>query len=277
MSDLSAKIAAAVASVRARTDANADIGLVLGSGMGGLAERIDGVRIPYADIDGFPVSTAPGHDGHLCIGTLGGRMVVAMQGRVHLYEGYSPAEVAFPVMVLAALGVRTLIVTNAAGGLNADYATGDLVVIEDHLSLPNLAGLDPLRGHNDPTLGPRFLSMNKAYSADLIATTQRAAQTLGIVSHSGVYGFVVGPTLETPAEVRALRSFGCDVVGMSTVPEVIAARYCGLDVLAISAVCNQAVDSVDDTHVTSAAEVYAVVEAVTPKLQSLLLAVIAKI
>ncbi len=259
----------AAAFIRSKTDLRPEIALVLGSGLGPLADQVEGVAIPYAEIPGFPVSTAPGHEGRLILGRLFGRDCVVMQGRVHLYEGYLPQEVTFPVAVMAALGAKTIVLTNAAGGMNPDYAVGDLVAIEDHLSLAVASGLDPLLGPNDPTLGPRFVSMNRAYDPDLVALAER----IGGLKR-GTYAHVVGPSFEPPALIRLLRSAGCDLVGMSTVPEVIMARYLGLSVLAMSAVTNIAVSSVADTHVTNEDEVWEAAKALQPKLLALMKALI---
>ncbi|WP_347312276.1 purine-nucleoside phosphorylase [Defluviimonas sp. SAOS-178_SWC] len=259
----------AVAFIRERTDLRPDIALVLGSGLGPLAGQVDGIAIPYAEIADFPASTAPGHQGRLILGRLFGRDCVVMQGRVHLYEGYSPQEVVFPVCVMAALGARTIVLTNAAGGMNPNYAVGDLVVIEDHLSLAVASGLDPLFGPNDPDLGPRFVSMNHAYDPALVALAERIG---GL--RRGTYAHVVGPSFEPPALIRLLKSAGCDLVGMSTVPEVIMARYMDLRVLAISAVTNIAVSSVADPHVTTEAEVWEAAKVAQPKLLTLMKALI---
>lgn len=262
-------IDAAVKTIREHTQTIPTLALVLGSGLGELAEAVDGVAIPYADIPGFPRATAPSHKGVLHVGKLAGVPVVAMQGRVHLYEGYSPREVAFPMQVMARLGAGTALLTNAAGGVNEGYRVGDLVVVEDHLSLANLTGRDPLRGANDERIGPRFVSMNNAYSKRLRGIARAVAEEIGMPLPSGVYGFVTGPSFETPAEIRAMRMFGCDLVGMSTVPEVMAARHSGMEVLAISSVTNLAVSSVDDDHITDEAEVWEAVKAIRPRLARL--------
>ena len=259
----------AAAFIRDRTGLRPEIALVLGSGLGPLADQVEGTAIPYSEIPGFPVSTAPGHEGRLILGRLFGRDCVVMQGRVHLYEGYSPQQVVFPVTVMAALGARTIVLTNAAGGMNPDYSVGDLVVIEDHLSLAVASGLDPLLGPNDPGLGPRFVSMNRAYDPDLVALAER----IGGLKR-GTYAHVVGPSFEPPALIRLLRSAGCDLVGMSTVPEVIMARHLGLRVLAISAVTNIAVASTADSHVTNEAEVWEAAKVLQPKLLALMQALI---
>ncbi len=258
-------VSAAVSYLHDRAGLAPETALVLGSGLGPLAEEVEGIAVPYADISGFPVSTAPGHAGRLILGRAFGRACAVMQGRVHMYEGYSPQEVAFPIRVMAALGARTLVLTNAAGGMHPEDRVGDLVVIEDHLSLAVASGLDPLRGPNDPATGPRFVSMNRAYDPDLVAL----AEALGGLRR-GTYAHVVGPSFEPPALIRLLKLAGCDLVGMSTVPEVIAARHLGLRVLAISAVTNIAVDSVASPHVTTEAEVWEAVKTVQPKLLALM-------
>lgn len=263
MTDVAIEVA--VQFLRARSGLVPEIALVLGSGLGPLADSVEGVVSQFADIPGFPVSTAPGHAGRLILGRLFGRDCVVMQGRVHIYEGYSPAEVVFPVRVMAALGAKTLVLTNAAGGMHPDDRVGDLVVIEDHLSLAAAGGLDPLRGPNDPAIGPRFVSMNRAYDPDLVALAARMGEI-----RRGTYAHVVGPSFEPPALIRLLKLAGCDLVGMSTVPEVIAARHLGMRVLAISAVTNIAVDSVDDPHVTNEAEVWDAVKIAQPRLLDLL-------
>ena len=243
-----------------------EIALVLGSGLGPLADRIEGVRIPYSEIPGFPVPTAPSHAGVLCLGQLFGRTVVAMQGRVHMYEGYSAAEVVFPARVMSALGARTVVLTNAAGGIGAGFAVGDLVLIEDHLSLAVAAGSDPTRGPQEDALGPRFTSLNKAYDPELLALTQRLAPDL----RRAVYAHNVGPSFEPPALIRFFAAMGCGLVGMSTVPEVIAARQAGQKVLALSAVTNIAVSDVADAHVTNEEEVWEAVKIIQPRLLSLM-------
>lgn len=243
-----------------------EIALVLGSGLGPLADQIDGVRIPYDRIPGFPVSTAPGHAGQLCLGTLFGRTVVAMQGRVHMYEGYSAAEVVLPTRVMAALGARIAVFTNAAGGIGPQAQVGDLVLIEDHLSLAMAAGLDPTRGAQEDDLGPRFTSLNHAYDPELLALAQRLLPGL----RRAVYAHNVGPSFEPPSLIRMFQAMGCGLVGMSTVPEVIAARQAGQRVLALSAVTNIAVSDVTDSHITDEAEVWEAVKIIQPRLLSLM-------
>jgi purine-nucleoside phosphorylase len=219
-----------------------DAGVVLGSGLAGLADRLERAAvIPYADIPGFPVSKVPGHPARLVIGELpvnGGAVVVAaMQGRAHAYEGWSAEDVAFGARVLCALGVKLLLVTNAAGGVNPTFAPGDLVRITDHL---NLSGLSPLVGENDDKIGPRFPDLSDAYDPRLADLLEASADAVGIPLRSGVYACMLGPSYETPAEIRMLRALGADVVGMSTVPEVIAARHMGVPVAGISVVTNLA-------------------------------------
>jgi len=214
------------------------VAVVLGSGLGAFADELkDAVVIHYADIPHFPHSTAIGHAGRLVIGTLGGLTVAAMQGRVHQYEGYSAREAAFPVRVLARLGVKSLVLTNAAGGINPAYGQGALVMLSDHI---NLQGSNPLLGPNDERFGTRFPGMSHAYSTRYRELAQRAARELGIDLKQGVYAALSGPSYETPAEIRYLRTIGADLVGMSTVPEVIVARHMALEVLAISCVTNMA-------------------------------------
>ena len=264
-----AKIEQAVNYIRSKTDVVPELCLVLGSGLGDFADGVDGEHIPYDDIPGFPISTAPSHKGLLHIGTCMGRSVVVMQGRVHMYEGYQPAEVVFPMQVMAALGTTTAILTNAAGGLDAALDVGDIVAIEDHLSIPNLSGRDPLRGPHDPASGERFVALNKAYDPALIVTAEQVAASAGQTMQRGIYAFVVGPTFETPAEVRMLQSLGCQLVGMSTVPEVIAARQHGLAVLALSVVTNMAISTTRDDRITSEQEVWDAMVEIKPRFQRL--------
>jgi len=214
------------------------VGVVLGSGLGAFAEELnERMEIPHSEIPHWPQSTAVGHAGKLVFGKLGALDVVVMSGRVHLYEGYTPAQVTFGVRVLAKLGVRVMVFTNAAGGINPSFARGGLVLISDHI---NLQGSTPLVGLNDDTLGPRFPDMSEAYSLKFRKTAKQVAEGLGIPLAEGVYAAMLGPSYETPAEIRYLRAIGADLVGMSTVPEVIAANHMGLKVLAISCVTNMA-------------------------------------
>lgn len=229
---LSARIAESVAAIRGRTQAAPPVGIILGTGLGGLAERIQvDCAIEYADIPHFPLSTVESHTGRLLFGTLGGKPVVAMQGRFHRYEGYTLQQVTFPVRVMKALGVGTLVVSNACGGMNPLWEPGDLMLMADHI---NLIGENPLTGPNDDALGPRFPDMSQPYDHALLLLARQVALEEKIQVRSGVYVAVAGPNLETRAEYRMLRMIGADVVGMSTVPEVIVARHGGMRVLGIS-------------------------------------------
>ncbi len=234
---------AAVRFIRKRTKLRPKIALVLGSGLGAFADEFAGaVRIPYVKIPHFPRSTAIGHAGQLVLGTVEGVQVVGMQGRVHLYEGYSAKDVAFPMRVFARLGVKAVILTNAAGGIKKDFTQGRLVVLSDHI---NLQGANPLIGPNDEVFGPRFPDMSSVYDRKFRELTLAAGRMLGINLGEGVYAALAGPNYETPAEIRYLRSIGADLVGMSTVPEVIAARHSGIRVLGISCVTNAAAGVLD--------------------------------
>jgi purine-nucleoside phosphorylase len=229
--------------VLAETSLRPRIGLVLGSGLGGFADSLsEAVRIPYAEIPAFPRSTAIGHAGQMVIGKAGSVSVAAMQGRVHLYEGYSAQEVAFPMRVFGRMGVRAVIVTNAAGGINLSYQQGALVLVRDHI---NLQGTNPLVGANDDRLGARFPDMTQAYAKDYREMARKEAGKLGMTLHEGVYAGLLGPSYETPAEIAYLRTIGADLVGMSTVAEVIAARHMAMKVLAISCVTNMAAGILD--------------------------------
>ena len=234
MKGLAGKTAEALAFLKEKWPIVPEIGLILGTGLGKLAEEIEAdVRIPYAEIPHFPTSTVESHAGQLVLGKLRGRAVVAMEGRFHYYEGYSLQEVTFPVRVMKALGVETLLITNAAGGMNPQYELADVVILEDHISfLPD----NPLRGVNDDELGPRFPDMLEPYDRNLVRLAQETALELGIPAHKGVFVAVAGPNLETRAEYRMLRQWGADVVGMSTVPEAIVAKHAGLRTLAFSIV-----------------------------------------
>ncbi|ALM28793.1 MULTISPECIES: purine-nucleoside phosphorylase [Bacillus] len=213
------------------------VGLILGSGLGILADEIENpIKLKYEDIPGFPVSTVEGHAGQLVIGTLKGTVVCAMQGRFHYYEGYDMKQVTFPVRVMKEIGIETCIVTNAAGGVNTSFHPGDLMLITDHI---NMMGTNPLIGPND-SQGVRFPDMSAPYDKDLLALAEKTAKHLGISVQQGVYAGMTGPSYETPAEVRFLRTLGADAVGMSTVPEVIVARHAGIKVLGISCISNAA-------------------------------------
>lgn len=224
--------------IRERCPLVPEAAIILGSGLGELGEQIENaVAVDYGTLPGFPVSTAPGHKGRFLLGTLGGKAVVCMQGRLHYYEGHSMADVILPVRVMRMLGAKTLIVTNAAGGINTSFSVGDIMLIEDHI---NFMGRNPLVGANDETLGCRFPDMSFAYSPELRALAERCAGEIGTQLYKGVYLACSGPSYETPAEIRAFRILGADAVGMSTVPEVIAANHCGMRVLAFSLISNMA-------------------------------------
>jgi len=240
---LTASIREAAAYIAERTTIRPQIALVLGSGLGVLAEAIeDAVSIPYKDIPHFPVSTVEGHASELLVGILAGKPVLMMKGRFHMYEGYGPETVSFPVRVMKELGVTTLLVTNAAGGVNASFRPGDLMLIKDHI---NFMFRNPLIGPNDPSIGVRFPDMSEAYSRNLRELARSVGEKLGVAFQEGVYAGVLGPSFETPAEIRMFRALGADAVGMSTVPETIAARHSGIEVLGISCITNMAAGMLD--------------------------------
>jgi purine-nucleoside phosphorylase len=268
--DLFSSADAAAQLILSRSPLRPKIALVLGSGLGAFADSLtDAVRIPYADIPSFPQSTAIGHAGRMVIGNAGGIPVAAMQGRVHLYEGYSAQEITFPIRVFGRTGIRAVILTNAAGGINLGYSQGALVLIRDHI---NLQGANPLVGPNDNRFGVRFLDMTHAYAKEFRAVAREEAATLKITLHEGVYAGLLGPSYETPAEIEYLRRIGADLVGMSTVAEVIAARHMGIKVLAISCVTNMAAGILDQP--LSHAEVMETGEHVKTTFESLLRAVL---
>jgi purine-nucleoside phosphorylase len=273
MTDQFAAADSAAQTILARTALRPQIGLVLGSGLGGFADSLtDATRVPYADIPSFPQSTAIGHAGQMVIGRAGDVPVAAMQGRVHLYEGYSAQQVAFPIRVFGRMGIRAVILTNAAGGINRNYSQGALVLIRDHI---NLQGTNPLAGPNDDRFGVRFPDMTHAYSRTYREIARAGAQKLGITLHEGVYAALLGPSYETPAEIEYLRRVGADLVGMSTVAEVIAARHMGINVLAISCVTNMAAGILEQP--LSHAEVLETGERVKTTYESLLRAVLPRV
>uniref|UniRef100_A0A8B9BF89 Purine nucleoside phosphorylase n=1 Tax=Anser brachyrhynchus TaxID=132585 RepID=A0A8B9BF89_9AVES len=239
--------------LRARTAQHPKTAIICGSGLGDLAEVLDKKAVfPYEDIPHFPRSTVAGHAGRLVFGELSGQPCVCMQGRFHSYEGYSGSAVAFPVRVFSLLGVEVLITTNAAGGLNHHFQVGDIMFIRDHISMFGLGGQNPLHGPNDERLGVRFPCMSDAYDPDLLGLAMESAQELGFQSfvHVGVYCMLAGPSYETIAESRVLQALGADAVGMSTVPEVIVARHCGLRVLGLSLITNRAATSYSNPEKT---------------------------
>jgi purine-nucleoside phosphorylase len=236
------RLDAAAALLRSRTPLRPAIGLILGSGLGAFADSLtEAVAVPYSEIPHFPASTVVGHGGALVLGRSRGVPVAVMKGRVHFYEGYSLEQVVFPARVLGRLGVKTLVVTNAAGAVNTAFAPGELMVIEDHI---NLLG-NPLLGPNEEALGERFIDMSEAYDRGLRDVAEAACRATGVRSHRGVYLALTGPSFETPAEIRMFRTLGADAVGMSTVPEVIAARHMGIRVVGLSCITNMAAGVLD--------------------------------
>ena len=230
--------------IRSRISVEPRIAIVLGSGLGGFADDFDeAVAIPYEDIPGFVRSTAQGHAGRLVIGNVDSIPVLAMQGRVHYYEGYSLEEVTFPIRVFGLLGIKTLVLTNAAGGINVQLTQGALMMISDHV---NLMGVNPLRGPNDERFGPRFPDMSAVYSPELQELVVEEARAINVEVRRGIYGALSGPSYETPAEIHLLRNLGADAVGMSTVPEAIVARHMGVEVLGISCITNMAAGISDE-------------------------------
>jgi purine-nucleoside phosphorylase len=248
-----------------------EFGVILGSGLRDLGDAVESpLVIPYPEIPGFPPSTVEGHDGRLILGRLEGRPVIVMQGRAHYYEGYSLQRVTFPVRVMRLLGAQALIATNAAGGLNRDFHVGDLMCISDHIFLPGMAGLHPLRGPSDPSVGPRFPDMSQAYDPILRGLALEVARREGLPVHDGVYVMVAGPSFETPAELRFLRLVGADAVGMSNAPEAVVARHCGLRVLAISGISNLVRFESAAGHITTHDEVLASADVVAPRMKRLI-------
>ncbi len=262
--------------IRSHTEHEPTIGLILGTGLNPLAEEMQGADvIPYSEIPHFPVSTVEGHVGRLVIGELEGQEVLIMQGRAHYYEGYSPQRICLPVRAMQLLGIGTFIVTNAAGGLNPAFQAGDLMLITDHINLIGMAGLNPLRGPNDPEMGPRFVDMSQAYDLGLQEMALQVARRLGFPLRQGVYVCLAGPTFETPADLRFLRLIGADAVGMSTVSEVTVARHAGMRVLGISGISNVAVIEPAGESKAVHEEVLEAGKILVPKLTALLRGVIA--
>ena len=265
----------AVAVIRELTSLQPVVGLVLGSGLGGLADTLeDRVAIPYHDIPGWPQSTVVGHSGQLVIGYLEGKVVVAQQGRAHFYEGYSLQQVTFPMRVMHFMGVEKVILTNAAGGVNKSYKTGDLMLLNDHINFVGMVGNNPLVGPNDDSIGPRFLGMVHTYDAALRTTAKQVAAAEGIKLHEGVYACLSGPNFETPAEIRMLRTIGADAVGMSTVHEALVARHAGMSIMACSGITNECIDTVDVEIETNHEEVLDAGKILVPKLTAILRGVI---
>jgi purine-nucleoside phosphorylase len=268
----------AAAYIRSRTRHTPTIGLVLGSGLGPLAEQIEAAdKIPYGDIPHFPVSTVHGHAGRLVIGQLAGATVCAMQGRFHFYEGYSLQQVTLPVRVMKRLGINTLILTNAAGGVNPNFAVGDIMVMNDHINFVGMTGNNPLMGPNLEAFGTRFPPLNRAYTRRLRQLTDAVAAEHGMSLQQGVYTWLSGPNFETPAEIRMLRTLGTDAVGMSTVPEAIVAHHAGMEVLALSTITNVCIDLLDADNEPTHEEVNAAGKIIVPRLTQLLIGVLGKL
>jgi len=248
-----------------RIDIQPRIGMILGSGLGSLAEAVEAaVIIPYGEIPSWPVSTVEGHQGRLVIGTLEKQPVLIMQGRSHFYEGYSMSEIGFPIRVMQRLGIEILIVTNAAGGINQAYEPGEVMLINDHLNLLGMAGESPLRGPNFDSIGPRFPDMGRAYDRELGSLARQAVKDQDFPLHEGVYVCLAGPSFETPADLRFLQAMGVDAVGMSTVPEVTVARHGNMRVLGLSTISNKA--NLDGSTLTSHEEVLGAGKIVVPRL-----------
>ncbi len=264
--------------IRKQLAVEPEIGLILGSGLSGLADRVQHATVlPYEDIPRFPTSTVAGHAGRLVIGTLNDAPVCVMQGRFHFYEGYSLQQVTFPIRVMQRMGIRTLILTNAAGGLNPSFSVGDLMLIQDHINFVGMVGHNPLSGPNLDEFGPRFPAANHIYSKSLRDLALAVAQEQGIHLQRGVYTFLSGPNFETPAEIRMLRLLGTDAVGMSTVPEALVAHHAGMDVLAVSTITNMTIDNLDAQAEPSHEEVQAAGAVIIPKLTNLLLGIVSQL
>lgn len=272
------QVHAAAEAVRQRTKHQPTIGMVLGSGLSGLAKEVEEADIiPYDQIPGWPVSTVPGHSGRLVIGKLAGQTVLVQQGRAHYYEGYSMSQITLAVRVMRALGIETVIVTNAAGGINQNFTPGDLMLISDHLNMVGMAGENPLRGPNDDQVGPRFPDMTRPYDPALRQLAREVAADAGIGLQEGVYAYVAGPSFETPAELRFLHGIGADAVGMSTVPTVIVARHGGIRVMGISTITNIAILDPDSDEVVSHEEVLETGALIIPQLTALIRGVLARL
>lgn len=264
-----AQIDEVVAAIRARTSHQPKIGLILGSGLGPLADSVENAdKIPFNDLPHWPHSTVPGHIGQLVIGTLENQNVMVMQGRIHFYEGYSMSQVTLPIRVMQRMGLETLIVTNAAGAINPDFMPGDLMLITDNLNLVGMMGFNPLIGPNMSEFGPRFPDMSQAYDRELGNLARRAAKENGVLLREGVYAGLSGPSFESPADLRFLKTVGADAVGMSTVSEVIVARHGGTRVLGISGISNKA--NLDGNTVTTHEEVLEAGIVMVPKLEKIL-------
>jgi purine-nucleoside phosphorylase len=268
MNELRKNLEDSVAYIRKHCQLSARIGIVLGTGLGALGKEVQAqARIPFSEIPNMADATVQSHGGELVAGTLNGTPVFVLEGRLHYYEGHSLADIVYPVRLLHALGCDTLILSNAAGGMNPDWQLGDLMVIEDHINLPGICGVNPLVGHNDDALGPRFPDMSRPYDPALIKAAHAAAGEEGLALREGVYVMVTGPNLETRAEYRMLRMLGADVVGMSTLPEVVAARHLGMRVAAFSIVTDMCLpDQLEEANIE---QIIATAGAAEPKLTRL--------
>ena len=268
---LAYRVREAASTLRGRLTILPRVGIVLGSGLGPLADEVDDPTVvPYSEVPHFAISTVPGHSGQLVSGVLEGVPVAIMRGRVHFYEGYSLQQVTFPVRTIRRLGAEVFIITNAAGGLNEAYEPGDLMILRDHINLMGLAGLNPLVGPDEPELGVRFLELTDAYDPDLRARALHIGAELGVRVHEGVYAVVAGPSFETPAEVGCLRMIGADAVGMSTAPEVIVARHERMRVLGISVITNSTTGPGEAGPAASHEEVLTIAERAAPGLQGII-------
>jgi len=266
----------AVDAIRARISIQPEVGMILGTGLGGLAESVeDAVIIPTAQLPRWPISTVEGHKGRLVIGVLEGVKVLVLQGRTHFYEGYSMGHVTLPVRVMQRLGCDKLVVTNAAGAINPDFAPGDLMLINDHLNLIGMGGTNPLKGPNLDEFGPRFPDMSQPYDREFLVKARAACEEAGMSFQEGVYACLSGPSFETPAELRFLLGIGADAVGMSTVPEVIVARHGGMRVLGVSGISNKA--NLDGSTITTHEEVLEAGQVLVPKLTALIRGFLAKL
>jgi purine-nucleoside phosphorylase len=266
----------AVDAIRAKVDIKPVVGMILGTGLGDLAERVeDAVILPTAEVPGWPISTVEGHKGRLVIGELEGVKVIVLQGRTHFYEGYSMGHVTMPVRVMQRLGCDKLVVTNAAGAINPAFEPGDLMLITDHLNLIGMGGANPLKGPNLAEFGPRFPDMSQPYDRELLQLARQAGDEAGITYQEGVYVSLAGPSFESPAELRFLLGIGADAVGMSTVPEVVVARHGGMRVLGISGISNKA--NLDGSTITTHEEVLEAGSILVPKLTALIRGFLAKL
>lgn len=266
----------AVEAIRSRIDIKPEIGMILGTGLGPLADSIDGATIiPNQEIPCWPISTVQGHKGRLVVGKLEGKNVFILQGRTHFYEGYTMGQTTFSVRVMKRLGCDTLVVTNAAGAINPEFVPGDLMLITDHINLIGMGGANPLFGPNLEEFGVRFPDMSQPYDKELLATAREACDEVGIPYREGVYVGLAGPSFETPAELRFLQAIGADAVGMSTVPEVIVARHSGMRVLGVSGISNKA--NLDGSTITTHEEVLEAGQVLVPKLTGLIRGTLARL